>query len=104
MDHVTLLSALMRTDVSRVIRDSTWAVMALEAVHLIGLTLLGGPAIVIAISSLRATGLRGLSVFVIARALAPLLWTGLALMAASGAFITIAMPFKYYGNAAFRSK
>ena len=46
LEHVSVLSALMRTDLSTSIRESSWAVMALEAVHLIGLTLLGGAAII----------------------------------------------------------
>jgi hypothetical protein len=104
LNHVTLLSAVMRTSLSTIIRQSTWAVMALEAVHLIGLTLLGGPAVVMALGALRPAGLRGLSVSTLTAALLPVLWIGLLLMAISGSLIAIAMPFKYYGNAAFRWK
>jgi len=104
LDHVTLLSALMGTALSRTIRESTWAVMAFEAVHLIGLTLLGGPAIIIGLAALRREGLRGLSVAILTEALLPVLWTGLLLMAVSGALITVSMPFKYYNNMAFRWK
>jgi hypothetical protein len=102
LDHVSVLSALMRTDLSTSIRESAWAVMALEAVHLIGLTLLGGAAIIIGVGGLRPSGLRGLSVATLVAALRPLLWTGLSLMMLSGTLIALAMPFKYYGNAAFR--
>jgi hypothetical protein len=104
LDHTYLLSALMRTDLSRTIRQSTWAVMAFEAVHLIGLTLLGGPAIIIGLAALRREGLRGLSVPTLTQALLPVLWIGLSLMAASGILITVSMPFKYYNNMAFRWK
>lgn len=104
LDHTLLLSALMRTDLSRTIRESTWAVMAFEAVHLIGLTLLGGPAIIIGLAALRREGLRGLSVPTLTEALLPLLWIGLLLMALSGSLITVSMPFKYYNNMAFRWK
>ena len=104
LDHTYLLSALMRTDLSRTIRESTWAVMAFEAVHLIGLTLLGGPAILIGLAALRREGLRGLSVATLTQALLPVLWTGLSLMAATGILITVSMPFKYYNNMAFRCK
>jgi hypothetical protein len=104
LDHVSVLSAVMRTGLSTSIRESSWAVMALEAVHLIGLTLLGGAAIIIALGAVRRTGLRGLSVATLVAALQPLLWIGLALMAVSGTLIALAMPFKYYGNAAFRWK
>ena len=105
LDHTTLLlSAVMHTDLSRTIRESTWAVMAFEAVHLIGLTLLGGPAILIGLAALRRDGLRGLSVPTLTAALLPVLWVGLLLMALSGALITVSMPFKYYNNMAFRWK
>jgi hypothetical protein len=104
LDHTTLLSAVMHTDLSRTIRESTWAVMAFEAVHLIGLTLLGGPAIIIGLAALRRDGLRGLSVPTLTEALLPVLWIGLVLMALSGSLITVSMPFKYYNNMAFRWK
>ena len=94
----------MRTDLSRAIRESTWAVMTFEAVHLIGLTLLGGPAIIIGLAALRRNGLRGLTVPALTEALLPVLWIGLSLMAASGILITVSMPFKYYNNMAFRWK
>ncbi len=70
---MTVLSALMHTDLSRTIRESTWAVMAFEAVHLIGLTLLGGRAIIIGLAALRRDGLRGLSVPMLTEALLPVL-------------------------------
>jgi hypothetical protein len=104
LDHVSILSAVMRTDLSTSIRESSWAVMALEAVHLIGLTLLGGSTISIGLGALRRAGLGGLSVATLVAALQPLLWVGLSLMAVSGALIALAMPFKYYGNEAFRWK
>ena len=104
LDHTSLLSAVMHSGVSTTIRESTWAVMAFEAVHLIGLTLLGGPAIIIGLASLRRGGLRGLSVSTLTEALLPILWIGLGLMAVSGTLITVSMPFKYYNNMAFRWK
>jgi uncharacterized protein DUF6644 len=94
----------MHTSVSTAIRDSTWAVMAMEAVHLIGLTLLCGPAIIIGLGALRSKGLQGLSVSTLSTALLPILRVGLLLMVASGALIALSMPFKYYENAAFRWK
>jgi len=104
LDHTSLLSALMHTRLSTTIRESTWAVMAMEAVHLIGLTLLGGPAIIVGLGALRPGGLRGLSVSALTAALLPVLRVGLLLMAVSGSLIALSMPFKYYTNAAFRWK
>ena len=78
--------------------------MALEAVHLLGLALLGGAACVIALAAVRRAGLRGMSVARLAQGLRPLLGLGLLLMTLSGALIVLAMPFKYYLNTAFRLK
>ena len=78
--------------------------MALEAVHLLGLALLGGAACVIALAAVHRAGLRGLSVARLAQGLRPLLGLGLLLMGASGALIVASMPFKYYLNSAFRLK
>jgi hypothetical protein len=86
------------------IRESTWAVMAMEAVHLIGLTFLGGPAIIVGLGAIHPGGLRGLSVSTLIAALLPVFRIGLVLMALSGTLIAVSMPFKYYENAAFRWK
>ena len=94
----------MHTRLSTAIRESTWAVMTMEAVHLIGLTLLGGPAIIVGLGALHSRGLRGLSVSTLTAGLLPVFRVGLVLMAVSGSLITVSMPFKYYGNEAFRWK
>jgi hypothetical protein len=100
----TLLGSIEHTSISTAIRRSDWAVMALEAVHLLGLALLGGAACLAALAAIRPAGLRGLSLPTMTQGLRPLFRTGLLLMAASGAFIVLAMPFKYYLNTAFRIK
>lgn len=94
----------MHTSLSTSIRESTWAIMAMEAVHLIGLTLLGGPALIVGLGAIRPDGLRGLSVATLTAALLPIWRVGLVLMAVSGSLIAVSMPFKYYENAAFRCK
>ena len=99
-----LLSLIQHTSLSTAIRRSDWAVMALEAVHLLGLALLGGAACIVALAAVRRAGLRGMSVASLARGLQPLFGLGLLLMAISGALIVLAMPFKYYLNTAFRVK
>ena len=104
LNHVSLLTLLMHTGLSTSIRESTWAVMAMEAVHLIGLTLLGGPAVIVGLGALRPDGLRGLSVSTLSTALLPVWRIGLVLMVVSGTLIAVSMPFKYYDNAAFRWK
>lgn len=104
LDHIAALNALMHTTFSTTVRESTWAVMAMEAVHLIGLALLGGPVFIVGLGAVRAEGLRGLSVSTLVTALQPVWTFGLALMVASGSLIAVSMPFKYYGNPAFRWK
>ncbi len=104
LDHLSVLNALMHTSFSTIVRESTWAVMAMEAVHLVGLTLLGGPVIIVGLGAVRAEGLRGLSVSTLMAGLQRVWALGLALMAVSGSLIAVSMPFKYYGNPAFRWK
>jgi hypothetical protein len=99
-----LLNWIQHTPVSIAIRRSDWAVMALEAVHLLGLALLGGAVGIIALAALRRTGLRGISAATLVLGLRPLFAAGLLLMTASGALIVVSMPFRYYLNAAFRVK
>jgi hypothetical protein len=94
----TVLRWIEQTSLSSVIRQSDWAVMALEAVHLLGLALLGGAAV---IATLRHADIP-LRTFV--RELRPVALTGFALMALSGTLIALSMPFKYYNNAAFQWK
>lgn len=98
------LSAIQGTALSTAIRRSDWAVMALEAVHLLGLALLGGAACVTALAAVRRTGLRGVPLATLAQGMRPLFGIGLMLMTVSGLLIVLAMPYKYYLNIAFRSK
>jgi hypothetical protein len=99
-----ILHLIEQTRLSTAIRQSDWAVMALEAVHLLGLALLGGTAVIAAIAALQRRGLRGIPVAAFVRELRPLTLLGLLVMAGSGSLIALSMPFKYYNNAAFRWK
>src|SRR2546429_628357 len=93
-----ILGWVEQTTISTAIRQSDWAVMALEAVHLLGLALLGGAAVIVA----RRRADIPLQTFV--RELRPVAITGLALMVLSGTLIALSMPFKYYNNTAFQCK
>jgi hypothetical protein len=99
-----MLEWIQQSGISTAIRQSSWAVMALEAAHLVGLALLGGVAVSVALAAVRSRGLGGISVRVLSAGLAPLGRTGLSLLLVSGALIAISMPFKYYANEAFRWK
>ena len=93
-----------QTSLSTAIRQSDWAVMALEAVHLLGLAALGGAALIVALAAVRRSGLRGITSETLVRDLRLLALTGLALLAVSGTLIALSMPFKYYNNIAFEWK
>jgi hypothetical protein len=101
---VEVLHWIEQTWLSDLIRQSAWAVMALEAVHLLGLALLGGAAVITGVAALRGGGLRGIAVATFAKELRPFALTGLILMAGSGSLIALSMPLKYYDNPAFRCK
>jgi hypothetical protein len=77
--------------------------MALEAVHLLGLALLGGAALIAGMAAIRGD-LRGITVGRLVDGLRPLTVIGLILMAGSGIPIAVSMPFKYYNNTAFQWK
>jgi hypothetical protein len=95
---------IQQTSLSTAMRRSDWAVMALEAVHLLGLALLGGASCILALAAVRRAGLGGMSLASLARGLRPLFGLGLLLMIVSGVLIVVSMPFKYYLNTAFRVK
>jgi hypothetical protein len=99
-----LLRVIQQTSLSTAMRRSDWAVMALEAVHLLGLALLGGASCILALAAVRRAGLGGMSLASLARGLRPLFGLGLLLMIISGVLIVLSMPFKYYLNTAFRVK
>jgi hypothetical protein len=101
LTDTAVLTWIEQTALSGAVRQSDWAVMALEAVHLLGLALLGGSAVIVALSTMRHAP-PSLSTFV--TELRPVALTGLILMALSGALIAWSMPFKYYNNSAFQWK
>lgn len=73
------------------------------AVHLIGIALLGGTAL---LTDLRVLGIgvRAASPAQLSRALRPWLRVGLGIAVLSGAWLLVADPLKYYVNPAFRAK
>jgi hypothetical protein len=96
-----MLAWIEQTQISNLIRQSDWAVMGLEAVHLLGLALLGGAVVIVALAAMRRSGI-AIGTFV--TELRPVALVGLALMVLSGILIALSMPFKYYNNSAFRWK
>jgi hypothetical protein len=88
---------------STAIRQSRWAFAAIEIIHLMGLALLGGTALIIAFR-LMGAGLTRAPVASIARGLLPAALTGLAVLLTSGVLLLADGPLRYYANTAFRTK
>jgi hypothetical protein len=81
-------------------RRSSYFFPSVEVVHLCGLTLLLGTVLVLNLRLLGAIMPRQ-SIPEIARATAPLLWTGVALAFGSGLLLFLAEAIKCYYNVAF---
>ena len=103
LNPYALLRWIEGTWLSTTIRQSSWAVMALESVHLLGLALLGGAALIGGMAAIPGE-LRGIRLGRWVSGLWPMIWTGLTVLAVSGIPIALSMPFKYYNNPAFRWK
>lgn len=82
------------------VRDSVWAFPVIEAVHLLGLCLLGGSVIVVDLRLL-GLGLRGQSIARLARLARPWLVAGIAVMFATGVPLFLSEAVRAYYNTAF---
>lgn len=98
-----VLGWLEQTTVSVTIRQSSWAVMALESVHLLGLAILGGASFLVAVAAVRGR-IGDMTGSELLRGLKQVAAAGLALMIVSGVAIALSEPFKYYNNVAFGRK
>ena len=88
------------TSVGRAVADSVWAFPILEAVHLIGLCVLGGALLVVDLRLLGA-GLTSQPVARIARYARPWLIGSLVLMVATGVPLFLSEAIKAYYNTSF---
>jgi hypothetical protein len=91
------------TAVGHTIRDSSWLFPVIEAVHLIGLCLLGGSLLVVDLRLLGA-GLREQPIASLAREARPWLLVSLAVMIATGTVLFLSEAVKCYYNPAFWTK
>lgn len=82
------------------IRASTYWFPAIEVVHLFGLVLLLGPILVVDLGLL-GLGMRRQAISRVARAVAPVIWSGMTIMLATGALLLSAEAMKCYENPAF---
>jgi hypothetical protein len=85
------------------IRDSVWVFPVLEAIHLLGLGLLGGALLLLDLRML-GIGLTRQPIAGLARALRPWLLGALATMLATGVPLFLSEAVKCYHNPAFRVK
>jgi hypothetical protein len=103
---VTLLGLFERLEASAIgtaIRDSLWLFPVIEAVHLLGLALLGGAVLVLDLRLLGA-GLAGRPVAYVARQVQPWLVGALAVMVATGVPLFLSEAVKCFHSEAFRLK
>ena len=85
----------------QLVRESVWLFPAIEAVHLLGLCLLGGALLVVDLR-LMGFGLRNQPVAVIARSARPWLIAGVAVMLSTGVLLFMSEAVKCYYNPSFR--
>ena len=88
------------TMIGRAVNDSVWAFPILEAVHLVGLCVLGGAVLVVDLRLL-GFGLTGQPVARLARYARPWLFASLAIMVLTGVPLFLSEAIKAYYNTSF---
>lgn len=90
------------TELSRIVRESVWMFPVTEAVHLVGLCLLGGTLLIV---DLRLMGvglkLKESSIAELSRQVRPWLVTGIVVMLGTGALLFLSEAVKCYYSHAF---
>ena len=85
------------------VRGSLWAFPVLEAIHLLGLSLLGGALLIVDLRML-GLGLTRQPIALLSRSARPWLLTALAVMVMTGVPLFLSEAVKCYWNASFRVK
>ena len=98
-----LFEWLEATALGASIRDSLWLFPVIEAVHLLGLALLGGAVLVVDLRLLGA-GLGARPIAYVGRQLDPILVTALTILVATGIPLFLSEAVKCYWSGAFRLK
>ena len=88
------------TELSRIIRESLWLFPVTEAIHLVGLCMLGGAVLVVDLRML-GFGLKTTSIAELDRQARPWLLGAIGLMLATGFFLFFSEAVKCYYNHAF---
>jgi hypothetical protein len=88
------------TGLGRTIRESLWMFPVTEAIHLVGLSLLGGALLLVDLRLL-GWGLRGSTIAALNRQARPWMLAGVAIMLGTGVLLFLSEAIKCYYNTAF---
>jgi hypothetical protein len=94
---------LATTPLGLYMRDSTHGFAAVEAVHLLGLAMLGGVVVLFGLGALNIS-VAGQTMAATARGLYPAFLGAFAVMLATGLLLVASKPLRYYLSDAFRWK
>lgn len=100
MDLLPLLERLESTGVGLIVRESVWLFPVIEAVHLLGLSLLGGAVLLVDLRML-GFGLTGTPTAVLAQQARRWLTWSVVTMTVSGLFLFLSEAVKCYYSPAF---
>ncbi|MGE0621039.1 MAG: DUF6644 family protein [Pseudomonadales bacterium] len=100
MTGYELFDAMEQTWIGQTIKESLWYFPAIEAVHLLGLAMLGGAILVVDLRML-GVGLTGQSIAGIARSAQRWLLTAIVVLLATGIPLFLSEAVKCYYNTSF---
>lgn len=100
MDWFAIFDAMEQTLVGQTIKESLWYFPAIEAVHLLGLAMLGGAILVVDLRML-GFGLTGQPVAAVARAADRWLLAAVGVLLVTGSLLFLSEAVKCYFNTAF---
>lgn len=100
MDWFSVFDALEQTWIGQTIKESLWYFPAIEAVHLLGLAMLGGALLVVDLRLL-GVGLRSRPVASLAKAAEPWLMISIAVLLATGIPLFLSEAVKCFYNTSF---
>ena len=103
MSPAQLFVALGKTPVGVFMRDSTWAFATVEAVHLLGLAVVGGAVVLLALAA-SGLALRRQPLAVTAEGLLPVFVASLLAMLTTGVLLVASKPYRYFLSDPFRAK
>ena len=100
MDLLPIFEWCESTGLGLVVRESVWLFPVVEAVHLLGLSLLGGALLLVDLRLL-GTGLTGTPTALLARQVRPWLTVAVGLMVLTGVLLFLSEAVKCYYSQAF---